>query len=419
MRNIKDRTSLFNRLLDTENKIIVLIDLTEKEDEQAIFDTINSAGVRLSGADIVKNALFQKASELLPNLDVVVTLYVDYWENIFSKDEDTMVFWGTPRQTGRLMRDNIEILLHSISVIKGFFDPDKHTLSDLSSLYKNYIRRFDSKTLKEFVEEIAKYAQLYRDKILIFENSTLFSFSDDIQRLFHILDVCEISTFHPFILSLFYKYQDDETKLKLYLSEIEKYIIRRMIAKRETKSYNKVCKEFIANENSIDSKVNDSELLTGLQDINNKNAALLLFWIELYRRNNDVKQSVKELKYNYSLEHILPQKWEEYWNTVPVKDNTGQVMTNIDAGKKERYSKCYWIGNMTLLNSRLNTALRNYSFEKKINGDGRKKGIRSYADLSITKDDIVIPFDSCDKVWDEEKIANRTNNIGNVILSIW
>lgn len=317
------------------------------------------------------------------------------------------------------MRDNVEILFHSISVIKGFFDPDKHILSDLSALYKNYIKRFDSNALKAFVEEIAKYAQLYRDKILLFENSTLFSFSDDIQRLFHILDSCEISTFHPFILSLFYKYQDDDVKLKLYLSNLEKYIIRRMIAKSETKSYNKVCKEFINDENSIDSKVDDSEVLIGLQKIDNNNAALLLFWIELYRRNNDTKQAIKELKYNYSLEHILPQKWEEYWQAVPVKDSNGQVITNSDDAKKERNTKCYWIGNMTLLNSRLNTSLRNYAFEHKINGEGRKKGIRSYADLSITKDDIVMLFDNGDKIWDEEKIYNRTNNIGKEILSIW
>ena len=110
---------MFNRLLDQENKILVIIDLSEKEDEQAIFDTINSAGVRLSSADIIKNALFQKALDLFDSVGDVETLYKDNWENVFSLDEDAINFWDTPRATGRLMRDNIEILLHSISVIKG------------------------------------------------------------------------------------------------------------------------------------------------------------------------------------------------------------------------------------------------------------------------------------------------------------
>jgi len=206
------RQGLFNRLLDTENKILVLIDLTDKEDEQAIFDTINSAGVRLSAADIVKNSLFQKAIELFDLQANVLTLYRINWEEIFTKDDDTVAFWDTPRSTGRLMRDNIEILLHSISVIKGFFDPDKHTLSDLSVLYKQYISLLKKSQLKTFIEEIAKYARLYREKILVFDQSTLFSFTDDIQKLFHILNVCEISTFHPYILSLFFKYEHDDRK---------------------------------------------------------------------------------------------------------------------------------------------------------------------------------------------------------------
>jgi uncharacterized protein with ParB-like and HNH nuclease domain len=134
-----NRIELFNRLLDQEKKILVIIDLSEKEDEQTIFDTINSAGVRLSSADIIKNALFQKALDLFDDVEKVESLYKEKWENVFSADEDAINFWDTPRPTGRLMRDNIEILLHSISVIKGFFDPDKHTLLDLSNLYKTYI----------------------------------------------------------------------------------------------------------------------------------------------------------------------------------------------------------------------------------------------------------------------------------------
>jgi len=40
---------------------LVVIDLVEGSDnEQAIFDTLNTAGVRLSLAEIIKNALFQK-----------------------------------------------------------------------------------------------------------------------------------------------------------------------------------------------------------------------------------------------------------------------------------------------------------------------------------------------------------------------
>jgi hypothetical protein len=416
------RLELFNRLLDQENKILVIIDLSEKEDEQAIFDTINSAGVRLSSADIIKNAFFQKALDMFDNAEEVETLYKEKWENVFSLDEDAINFWDTPRPTGRLMRDNIEILLHSISVIKGFFDPDKHTLSDLSNLYKTYISKISKDELKKFVEEISKYATLFREKILVFNSSTLFNYQDNYARLFHILNVCEISTFHPYILSLFFKYDNNETKLIEELHKVETFVVRRMITKSETKSYNKICKEFIKDNSAIDTKLaeqTDEEVKNGLNSIVNKNATLLLFWIELYRRAIDSKQSVKELKYNYSLEHLMPQKWEEYWSEVAIVDLEGNAISDKEIAKRERYSKIYQIGNMTLLNSSLNTSLRNYEFDRKINGEGRKKGIKDYAYLGITRFDVLTPYENGDKIWNEKKIIDRTESLANDIIKIW
>lgn len=419
--SVENRLELFNRLLDQENKILVIIDLSEKEDEQAIFDTINSAGVRLSSADIIKNALFQKALDLFDSVEEVETLYKEHWENVFFIDEDAINFWDTPRATGRLMRDNIEILLHSISVIKVFFDPDKHTLSDLSNLYKAFILKISKDELKAFIKEISKYAKLFREKILVFNGSSLFSCQDN-SRLFHILSVCEISTFHPYILSLFYKYDNNESKLNEELHKIESLIIRRMITKSETKSYNKMCKEFIKDNSNIDIKISEQtkdEVINGLSSISNKNATLLLFWVELYRRANDSKQSVKELKYNYSLEHIMPQKWEEYWSNVDVLGTASNVITDKEAAKRERYSKIYSIGNMTLLNSSLNTSLRNFEFSRKIEGEGRKRGVRHYAELGITRFDILDIYDSGDKVWNEQKINQRTTNLATDILTMW
>ncbi len=253
--NIDSRLELFNRLLNQENKIFVIIELSEKEEEQSIFVTINSAGDRLSGADIIKNVLFEKALDLFDNADEVEILYKEKWEDIFSIDEDAINFWDTPRATGRLNRDNIEILLLSISLIKGFFNPDKHTLSDLTNLYKTYISNISKDDLKKFIEEISKYAKLFREKILVFDGFTLFSYQDNFARLFHILSVCEISTFHPYILSLFYKYDNNETKLLRELHKVETLVVRRMITKSETKSYNKMCKEFIKDNSSIDTKL--------------------------------------------------------------------------------------------------------------------------------------------------------------------
>lgn len=418
-----ERKNLLNRILDPDNKMLVVIDMVEgSDDEQAIFDTLNTAGVRLSTAEIIKNALFQKAIQLIGKVDTI-TLYQETWEKTFLSDESTVKYWETERLTGRLKRDNIEILLHCIAIIRGFYDPDKDTLSDMSKLYKEKIASKNSQEeLEAFLNEIIEYADIYKEKILTFDNSTLFSFDDAINRLLHILEVLQMSTFHPFILFVFKEYQNDEPRIVDMLSMIEKFVVRRMISNQETKSYNKLCKDFINNPDLIVNKLRettDDQISNGLRSISNKNATLLLFWVELHRRNKDTRYDIKELKYNYSLEHIMPQKWEEHWRDIPKKYNAdGSEMADEEA-KKDRYNKVYWIGNMTLLTSSLNSTLRNYIFEKKRNGEGRKKGIKAYADLSITKDDIVTPFETGDTVWGEDKIIERTAKIEEEINQIW
>gem|GEM_PF-5894153 len=53
------------------------------------------------------------------------------------------------------------------------------------------------------------------------------------------------------------------------------------------------------------------------------------------------------------------------------------------------------------------TALRNYEFKRKVEGEGRKRGIKHYAEPGITKLDVVAPFDAGDLAWDEAKLRNR------------
>ncbi len=417
-----EKKKLLNKVLDPDNKMVVVIDLKERDDEQSIFDTLNTAGVRLTSAEIIKNASFKKLIEL-SNKEEAIKTYKEIWEKTFLKDEDTLQYWEKELTTGRLKRQNIEILLHSVAVIEGFYDPDKHTLSDLSKLYKKKIEKFKtSEELKDFIGKIIKYAEIYKENIHNFDKSELFSFSNDLdgikKRLLHILNILDISTFHPFILYI--TKNEDENKQKEYLRNLENFVVCNAIThKVPIKNYNKFIKQFIKDPTNLKEevkKITKKDIKNGLRKVPNKLASLILFWIELYRRNKENKCDISELKYNYSLEHIMPGKWREYWNFDKVShpDNN---LGDLDK-EKDREEKIYWLGNMTLLKSRLNTSLRNYDFERKINGEGRKRGIRHYGDLLITKD-IIEKFDQGERIWNEEKIQNRTKELMDIFLKIW
>jgi uncharacterized protein with ParB-like and HNH nuclease domain len=423
-RSEEEIAGLFNRVLHPEERMLVVIDLDEADDEQTIFDTTNTAGVRLSGADIVKNAIFQRAIQLLSDEQQgAIALYDRTWKEVFLQDDETVQFWEKEKLTGRIKRDNSEILLHSFAIIKGFYDPDEHLLSDLSKLYKDTIAQLKSEDeLVEFIEELTRYAVLYRAKIPEFGIDSAFSFSDASRRLFHILDVLQISTFHPFILHVLHTHRADETRAAAILSEFERFLIRRVLAHHETKNFNKLARDFISDSTSLSKEAEsttDEDVVKGLKDISNKNAALVLFWIELRRRSLDRKFDTSELKYDYSLEHIMPQKWEQHWKNLPDKRNSAGEIMGLEEAKQDRNEKVYWIGNMTLLTSSLNSSLKNYTFEKKVVGDGRKKGVKAYASLSITNDDIVAPYDRGESNWDEARIIERTNLIAKEVLAIW
>ena len=117
---------IWNLLLSGRQKILVKIDLEHNENEQAIFDSVNSSGVRLTCADTIKNALFQKVMDFAGSdkdrQKEVVNLYKDYWETTFIGDSSITKYWSTEQRMGRISRDNLELLLHCIALIKGFFD---------------------------------------------------------------------------------------------------------------------------------------------------------------------------------------------------------------------------------------------------------------------------------------------------------
>lgn len=77
IKNLDNFKEFMDFILDSQ--LWVVINLGQDEDEQKIFDSINSTGVKLTATDIIKNALFDKVIKLTINYE---TLYKDYWESV-------------------------------------------------------------------------------------------------------------------------------------------------------------------------------------------------------------------------------------------------------------------------------------------------------------------------------------------------
>ena len=369
---------LWKLLTQDNEKYLVNIDLQQGENEQAIFDTVNTAGVRLTCADTIKNVLFQKYIDLLKcngdndktANDKAVKLYNEHWDKVFSGTSQDTSYWNKQRQIGRLYRDNIEVLLHCIAVIKGFFNPQDMKMSELTQAYKEHLKDLSLVDIVSFITDIHNYAELFRENIVELVPQTMYSYENGLLRLIHIADTLEITTFHPYILQLLYRNKTDKDykDFERNCQELEKYLILHAVCKATTKNYNKECVLLIKGEKNIDDLIKGNESITkesfvnGLRQLQyNKLPTLLLFWLELYKRQTD-KADTKELKDSFSLEHIMPQKWQQYWSVsdCPVLSENGDVITDTEKATEIRQSMIYDIGNMTLLNTKLNTSLRNY-----------------------------------------------------------
>lgn len=441
--------TLKRMLCENSFNMIVKIDLDENENEQAIFDTINTAGVRLSCADTIKNSIFQKAIENASNEDTkrhIVDMYKKTWEAVFSATEEDINYWNSEIQVGRHKRNNIEILFQSIALILGIYNPEKEQLSMISVCYKNYLTKLvkDSKdnqkstvdSILSFVAEIVEYARIYKNCFFVPHENSAYRYDDSVERLFHILTSRKITALHPYILKLFkdanVKDRDDVTdKLATQLKRVETYVVRLIVCGETTKNLNKECPILIRGDVSIDDYIkeknlNDNRFGEGLKSIKeNELGRMLLFWIELFNQYQDKKSDKTALYYTFSLEHIMPQTWDEYWgiDEILVRDaETGNIIDDEELAISSRHAAVYELGNMALLSGNLNSAIRNYEFERKINGDPKgkmkkKEGIRAYTKLSTTSEIVKVYDDT--GIWDETEIRKRTNRFMQEVIKIW
>lgn len=442
--------SLRKLLCGKTYNMIVKINLDKDENEQAIFDTINTAGVRLSCADTIKNSIFQKAMENAINKDVkknIISFYKKSWETTFASTDEDIAYWNTEIQVGRYKRNNIEILFQSIALILGIYDPEKEPLYKIPVCYKEYLTRVvkDAKDNKkspvdcvlDFVTEIIEYAEIYKNCFMVPTERSTYTYDNGVERLFNILSSRGITALHPYILKLFkdakVKDLDDVTdELLEQLHKVETYIVRSIVCGESTKNLNKECPILICGESTLDDYIKEKNLTDerfaeGIKRIKENNVGkMLLFWIELYKQEKDKKADKKALFYStYTLEHIMPQTWNEYWGmkAVPVIDIAiGKIVDDEETATLIRDGAVYELGNMALLSGSLNSAISNYEFARKIDGDpkGRmkkKEGIRAYATLSTTSE-IVAIYDE-KKKWDESDIRARTDKFAKIIIEMW
>lgn len=395
---------IFRSVLLEKVPVISML-LSPEDDEQEIFDTINSLGVRLTTGELLKNYIF-KNKGLQP-------LYESTWQKVFEDDDETVSFWSTTKTSGRVKRTNIEVLLYCYLIIKT---GDEVRIDRLFKEYKKYIQTKSEKEQIAMLNELKTYAEIYAE-FPSGEAIHELTFSDLERRFFRVIDGIEVSTAYPLIMYIYQNVSNESERLKC-LQYLESYLMRRNICKLTTKNYNKVFVQImndlkdIPNFDASDLAAilldftettnrfpSDEEMKEAVVKVSpsNKHAREILFILALKSIDHAYSDARKLNVYNFSVEHMMPKQWEENWEE--------PEFTELD--KNRRWYALRTLGNLTLITKNLNSKLRNAGWKEK------RKTLAEYSTLKMTTDYLN------HEEWNEEYIDKRTSALVESALSIW
>jgi uncharacterized protein with ParB-like and HNH nuclease domain/predicted transport protein len=368
---------------------LIIIDVSldrEKDNPQLIFESLNSTGLELTQADLIRNYILMGLEKTEQE-----ELYNNYW---FGMEKDF-------RQSA--FTDEFDFFVRSYLIMKENKIPK---IKEIYQAFKLFSKKFSS--IKELVIDLHQFSKYYVNFSMEKEPDK------DIRNAFVDINELKVDVSYPFILSVYHDYANEKITKEQFieiLRLIESYVFRRAICGVPTNSLNKTFSTLYKNidqENYLESIKaiivlqdsyrripDDEEFQKELQvkDIYHfRNRNYVLRKLE----NHDRKEFVDVE--TYTIEHVMPQnpKLSEQW-----KKDLGENWKEIQ--------KIYLhtIGNLTLTG--YNSELSDKPFKEKrdMKGGFRDSPIRINRRLAQLE------------TWNETEIKNRAKNIIDLAKDVW
>ena len=422
---------LTNKLL-TDINFFISITLNEDDDEQEIFDSVNSLGKELSNTDIVKNHLYQRMRDLCGDSkgmkDEVIKHYKKYWEDVFLT-EPMKSFWDESKTLGRITITKLDNFLKCFGTIKGIYVPSESGgVEKIAERYKDHLKNYSYEQLVEFSKELSSYGQTYYEMWKNYNEWDGMVISDRLNSTIFVLETIGTSTFDPYILKLI-QTKDPEINEKLFA--LQRFVLKRFLWKASTKNYNKCCLQLLASDNPNEylDKYNSESIDTDwtkypqqIRNLSNKQGTLLTCLIEMILRKDDEGMYDNYVVFNEkTLEHIMPRQWKKNWSDVPsfrpTNDGKYILLEDEDEIRQFRNSMIPSLGNMTLLRNHLNTSIGNKDIKTKVFGDENKKNekcVKTFAGGYRITLDLIEQLEG-NLSWDERNIVEREFALINIL----
>ena len=382
---------------------MVVIDLEKEDDAQLIFETMNARGTPLLPSDLVKNFLFHRADIEKADVD---SLYRRFWKPL----DDENDYWRKEIRAGRIVRPRIDIFLFHYLTLKR---RDEVPAAHLYAAFREQGGALAAPSAETQLRELWSYAAIFRSFDALPDDSPKKIF-------FERLDAMETTTAYPFLIELFKRHGSDEQVLAPILQDVESFLVRRMVCQLTTKNYNRLFLDLLGvlTAEDGDPAPRVRAHLAALEGDSvrwPKYRELRGAWLESPLFRSLVRRRVRMLLEalegglrtpktekmpigeKLTVEHLLPQEWITHW---PLAGATLE-----ETEKRERM--LHTLGNLTLLNKRLNPSASNGPWPTK------RAAIKKHSVLLLNRP--VVEHET----WGEVEIAKRGQVLLDVACRLW
>lgn len=307
---IKENFEFFmNKITDEKNNLksickglakLIIVDISLNRDQdnpQLIFESLNSTGLELSQADLIRNFILMGLEHGLQS-----KLYDQYWrpmEKDFGQE-------GYDAYFDSFMR-------HYLTVKTDVIPKER----EVYEAFKRYARSPEVANVEELVSDIRTFAGYYCAMALGAEDNT------ELKMAFHDLRELKVDVAFPFLLELYHDYTNGALSADEFLKIVrlvESYVFRRAICGIPTNSMNKTFGNFSRNlkkDRYLESVMANFLLLPSyrrfpdddefkreikLKDIYNFRSRS--YWL---RRLENFGRKERVPVAEYTIEHIMPQ----------------------------------------------------------------------------------------------------------------
>ncbi len=402
---LKENYAFFEKALEKEDLEVIYRGLQKlfvvevslersKDNPQLIFESMNSTGLDLTQADLIRNYILMGLETKLQK-----ELYETYW-------------YPMEQSFGNEYATKFDAFVRDYLTIKNKGDiPNKNAVYEA---FKDFFVKESSAGLEveAIVKDLHKYAKYYVNIALLEEKDL------DFKKAFKSIYTLKVNVAYPFLLEVYATYKNNNISKEDFLSVIsyvENYVFRRVICSIPTNSLNKTFANFmkrVAVEDFVNSVGASFVMLKSYQrfpsDTEFKQSFVDRDIYNLRNRNyllskmeNDGRKEFVDVG-NYTIEHIMPQnkmlsaEWQE---------DLGSDWKDI----QQHY--LHTIGNLTLTG--YNSELSDKPFSEKLNMDGGFKNSPIFMNRSVV--DIASEVGK----WDKKAIIKRAEILAEKARLIW